>query len=578
MTARRCHFNPMSFFSLLICLFAAELFAADEPATAAGRRPNVIVLLTDDQGYADVGFHGNTQLKTPHLDEFARQGIEFDRFYCSPVCAPTRASLMTGRYYYRSGVIHTSRGGAKMHGDEVTLAERFQSGGYRTGIFGKWHLGDSPPMRPQDQGFDECLVHKSGGIGQSPDQPNSYENPLLWRNGQAVRPSGYCTDIFFDAALQFIAGHRQSPFFVYLATNAPHTPLEIAESYVEPYRQAGLDETTARVYGMITNIDENFGRLLKRLEQLRLRDDTLIIFMGDNGPQQARYNAGLRGRKSQVYEGGIRVPCVWQWPARWKSPGHIQQIAAHLDVAATLSELCQLPLDDTPRFDGISLRPWLDQGPAASTTDRRLVFQCHRGLTPHPFHNAAVVTQRFKLVCEPGTFGSEQPPATPTRFELYDLQADPGESRDVSIEHRQVVNELKRDYENWFQDVRLTRQFEPGRIRIDDRPIVLCRYQDGQFQSGKSTGWPVDVRRGGTYVLQIRRDTVEKGGHVSVRWRDTVKRYRVDRPSDPLTVELEPGRGLLQVLFQPHDADQPIQSSQNTTDGDVTLTPAGQGG
>ena len=239
--------------TVVICaLISIQTFAGDEAPNQADAkgRPNIILILTDDQGYGDVGIHGNDKIKTPHLDRFAQRGVEMTRFYCSPVCAPTRASLMTGRYYYRSGVVHTSRGGAKMHGEETTLAELLQNAGYRTGIFGKWHLGDNYPMRPQDQGFQDVLIHKSGGIGQTPDKPNSYFDPFLWHNGRREKARGYCTDVFFDAAIRFIErsqGETDRPFFVYLPTNAPHTPLEIDAKYSGPYSAIGLNDITARV-------------------------------------------------------------------------------------------------------------------------------------------------------------------------------------------------------------------------------------------------------------------------------------------------------------------------------------------
>ena len=255
--------GPAVPFTLL--LMGATLFLAACSTPPTGRQPNIIIVLTDDQGFGDVGVHGNDKIRTPNLDRFAQEGIEFTRFYVSPVCAPTRASLMTGRYYYRSGVIHTSRGGAKMHGDEVTLAETLRDAGYRTGIFGKWHLGGNYPMRPMGQGFDEALIHKSGGIDQAPDKPNSYFDPLLWHNGQEFKSKGYCTDVFFNAALEFIEDNKDEPFFVYLPTNAPHSPLVVDEKYSSPYADMGLDDRTAKVYGMVENIDENFGRLTAKL-------------------------------------------------------------------------------------------------------------------------------------------------------------------------------------------------------------------------------------------------------------------------------------------------------------------------
>ena len=271
------------------------------PATA-GKPPNIILVLTDDQGYGDIGIHGNDKIRTPNLDRFATEGIEFTHFYVSPVCAPTRASLMTGRYHYRSGVLETYRGGARMDGDEVTLAELLKAVGYRTGIFGKWHLGDSYPMRAIDQGFEEALVLKAGGITQPPDRPNSYFDPLLWENGKPVRRTGYCTDIFFNAALDFIARNREHPFFAYIPTNAPHTPLQVSEHYAAPYRAMGLDDDTARVYGMEQNIDENFGRLLAKLDELDLRRNTIA----DRHQRQRPATAALHGRLARPQDPGLR--------------------------------------------------------------------------------------------------------------------------------------------------------------------------------------------------------------------------------------------------------------------------------
>ena len=221
----------------LLCL--ALLVGCSSNESVPGERPNIVLILTDDQGWGDIGVHGNDRIRTPALDRFAAESVELTRFYVEPVCAPTRAALLTGRYHYRSGVIHTSRGGAKMHGDETTLAEILRAAGYRTGLFGKWHLGDTYPMRPIDQGFEEAIWHKSGGIGQTPDKPNSYLDPWLWRNDEKFQSKGYCTDVFFEAALEFIERHRDEPFFVYLPTNAPHTPLEIADSLLAALRRRG---------------------------------------------------------------------------------------------------------------------------------------------------------------------------------------------------------------------------------------------------------------------------------------------------------------------------------------------------
>jgi arylsulfatase A-like enzyme len=558
---------------VLVCLSVCSRIA-----TAAGDRPNVVLVMTDDQGYGDLGIHGNDQIVTPNLDRFAREGVQFSRFYVSPVCAPTRASLMTGRNYYRTGVIHTSRGGAKMHSDEITIAEVLSKAGYTTGIFGKWHLGDAFPLRPQDQGFAESLVHRSGGISQTPDQPNSYFNPLLWKNGEPVRSRGYCTDVFFDAALSFIEQHRDKPFFAYIPTNAPHTPLEVADKYTQPYLDKGLNETTARVYGMVQNIDENFARLLQRLEELGLRENTLVIFLTDNGPQQKRFTGGLRGRKSQTYEGGIRVPCFVQWPQRLKGGRTVDRIAAHIDLLPTIAAACDAGRNATQRpLDGVSLLPLLDDvnGDAASNwPERVLFFQCHRSLTPKPFQNCAVVTQQFKLVGSPGTFSREDfDSPTEAKFELYDLLADRGEQNDLASQQPEALKRLKAQYEDWFADVRSSRNFTPGIIEVGHPQTTsthLCRYQDGSWVDGRSTGWLVRVVRAGGYRAVVRRGETAGELRLRARWQGNEQIVPLDRRDATTELSLAAGTGLLELVLV-DKAGNEVELQGNATVGDVTL-------
>ena len=536
-------------------------------------RPNIVLVVTDDQGYGDLGIRNNPHLKTPNLDRFAREGIQLDRFYCSPVCAPTRASLMTGRYYYRSGVIHTSRGGAKMHGEEVTIAERLRQAGYATGIFGKWHLGDTYPMRPEDQGFDETLWHRSGGIDQTPDKPNSYFDPYLRENGCKARGDGYCTDVFFDAAIDFIKTKREEPFFVYLPTNAPHTPLEIAERYAVPYRKLGLNDTTARVYGMVANIDENFGRLLEVLEETGQRENTLILFFGDNGPQQARFNDGLRGRKTSTYEGGIRVGAFLQWPARWHRAKRLETIAAHFDIVPTLLAAAGVSPSVGPKFDGANLLPLLD-GQATDWPGRTLFFQCHRGLAPKPFQNCAVITDRYKLVGCPGTFSRENLNTSggPV-LELYDIAEDRGESKNLAADLPQVVAELKDAYMRWFDDVRSTRNFTPGVIHIGneaENPVLLCRYQDGNYRNGIPHGWTVCVERGGKYRFTINRGALQGQGGLHVLWQGNETVLPLGATENSTIGELSPGKGVIDIWFVP-DGAQRVPISDNGTAGNVDV-------
>ena len=262
---------------------------------AGDARPNIVLVMTDDQGWAQVGFHGDPVLRTPHLDRLAGESVEMTRFYVSPVCAPTRAALLTGRYNYRTGVVDTYIGRALMEPGEVTVVEMLRDAGYRTGIFGKWHLGDNYPLRSADQGFQESVVHRGGGIGQPSDAPGSdYFDPILFHNGEQKRYTGYVTDVLFDEAIRWIGAGDGAPFFAYVPTNAPHSPYLVPDGYREAYAARGLSDRDARIYGMIANIDDNVGRLLAHLEAHDLARDTLVIFMTDNGPTTRLYHAGGR--------------------------------------------------------------------------------------------------------------------------------------------------------------------------------------------------------------------------------------------------------------------------------------------
>ncbi len=499
-------------------LGASQAFAADD---SSSKRPNVVVVITDDQGYGDIGCHGNDKIRTPNVDRLAGQSVEMTRFYVCPVCAPTRASLMTGRYNYRTGVVDTYLGRAMMHSDELTLAEMLGQAGYKTGIFGKWHLGDNYPLRTIDQGFHESLVHNGGGLGQPSDPPgNRYDDPILQHNGEAKQYEGYCTDIFTDAAIDFIRQNKDRPFFCYLSTNAPHTPLQIDDKYVKPYLEMGLDETTAKIYGMVENIDDNMGKLTKALDAMELVENTILIFMTDNGPQQPRYTAGLRGRKGSVYEGGIRVPFFIRWPKRLRAGKKIDRIAAHIDFVPTLLKACGAPLPDDRKIDGRNLLPLMTQEDP-NWEDRTLFTQWHRGDEPEAFRACAAFNQRYKLV---------------DGKELYDLKNDPAEKKNIADEHPEIVESLRKEYMAWFKDVSSTRGYFPPRIHIGTRhenPVILTR-QDWRGPrvgwGNKSLGyWEVKVTHAGSYQIKLRFNRISedcvahfKLGDVSVK-TDVVK-------------------------------------------------------
>jgi arylsulfatase A-like enzyme len=501
----------------------------------ARKHPNVILVLTDDQGYADLACHGNQHLRTPHLDRVHRESVRFTNFHSSPLCSPTRASLMTGRYNYRTGVIDTWVGLAMMRASEVTLAEALGGAGYRTGLFGKWHLGDNYPLRPMDQGFEETLTFTDGMLGAIGDPaPNTYFDPVLLRNGQPEKTSGYCTQVFFDAALRFMEKNREQPFFVYLPTNVPHGPLDVAEADAAPYRAMGLDDATAKVYGMVENLDRHMGRLLRFLETSGLDKDTILIFMTDNGLAGARYNAGLRGQKGSVYNGGIKVPFFLRAPGRLPAGVDVDRIAAHIDVYPTLLDLCGVKKPDAAPVDGVSLRPLLS-GNAANWPDRTLFFQQTRpdpqGIDePRLYTHGAARSQRYKIV-----MSAADPKELYTKAigvgetELFDMEKDPGESTNIAPAHPGIVSKMRSDYEAWFRDV--TRGLHPPvRNRLgapEANPTTLTgqdvrgpqalfvawnhRMAERHRQSEpKGSGyWEVEVMRGGEYEITLRFGAAE---------------------------------------------------------------------
>ena len=294
---------------VLIAVLAvvASLAATVQAQDARRKRPNVVLVMTDDQGYGDVAAHGNAMINTPNMDALYRQSVRLTDFHVDPTCSPTRSALMSGRYSTRTGVWHTIMGRSLMSTDELTIAEVFKAGGYRTGMFGKWHLGENYPLRPQDQGFDYVVCHGGGGVGQGPDWwGNDYFDDTYFRNGRPEKFTGYCTDVWFAEAMEFIERNKDRPFFAYLATNAPHGPLNVAEEYSRPYEQKGVTPNMAKFYGMITNIDENLGKLMRQLDRLGIAEETILIFMTDNGTAAGRpIKSSLQRRHARRHGLGI---------------------------------------------------------------------------------------------------------------------------------------------------------------------------------------------------------------------------------------------------------------------------------
>ncbi|MSU48681.1 MAG: arylsulfatase [Opitutus sp.] len=540
---------------LVVALLTSAVAAL---AGAAAPRPNIVLIMTDDQGYGDLGIHGNPVLETPHLDALARGGATMKNFHVSPVCSPTRASLMTGRYNYRTRVVDTFKGRSMMDPDEVTIAEVLRGAGYATGIFGKWHLGDNYPMRATDQGFAEALTIRGGGLAQPSDpieNERRYTNPIVFRNNRHEQATGFCTDVFFDGALGFIEAAQRAgrPFFAYIAPNAPHDPLhDVPPALYAKYKAKDLTpvligpgkdtDSVARIYAMVENIDENVGRLMARLEARKLLANTIVIFMCDNGPASLRYVGPMRGKKSEPFDGGIRSPFFVHWPARLKPGTASDRIAAHIDVMPTLLDAAAEPVPAGLKLDGRSLLPLLESRDA-NWPDRTFVLQSHRGNRPASTHNMTVRTQRWKLV-HPTGFGRETP-AADIPFELYDLPADPMEGNNLAATQPGVLQRLRDAYTAWFADVSSTRpdNFAPPRIVIgtDHETTTVLSRQNWRVPDKGDTGregtWLLRAEREAVYSLEIRWLKPVAPGVVEVRAGDVVRTIDVRAATDRVTLD-----------------------------------------
>ncbi len=524
---------------LPVCLAAAAAttgWAADDL-----QRPNVVLVLTDDQGYGDLSCHGNPVLETPYLDRLHRESIRLVDFHVAPMCTPTRGELMTGRDALRNGAYCACSGRTFLRRGLATLPEAFAESGYATGIFGKWHLGDNYPHRPQDRGFDRAVYHLGWGITSTPDYWNNdyfddffRDHPAGRRGAVPIRQfAGYCSDVWFREAAAWIRQCRKAdrPFFAYISTNAPHGPFFAPKEFRQPYRE--LDRDTAGFFAMIANLDENMARLDRMLRETGLRDDTLLIFMTDNGGTGGInvYNAGMRGAKASLYEGGHRVPCFLRWPrGGLRAPGDVDALAHATDVLPTLVDLCRLQAPDDPP-DGISLAPLLRGRPQPDLDERMIVVQ-YGGLDPtHPQkHDAAVLWKRWRLV-----HGDE----------LYHVGDDPGQKHDVASKHPEVVARMRGHYQRWWSDVeptldrferivlgsdrenparlssldwlatKLVPAAQPFDIRLLGVPVVEGSLPGGRPLPVMNGPWHVEIARDGRYEIALRRWPQEAGAPLS---------------------------------------------------------------
>jgi len=473
--------------------------------------------MTDDQGYGDIAAHGNPWVKTPAMDLLHEQSVRLTNFHVDPCCAPSRSALLTGQHSSRSGVWHTIGGRSLLGTNNVTMAEVLRDNGYRTGVFGKWHLGENYPFRPMDRGFEESVIHGGGGVGANPDYPkNNYFDDIYLHNGVPEQYQGYCNTVWFEEAWRFINENEDQPFFCFVSSNVPHAPLLVDSSYIEPYMDLVPDRLPA-FYGMITKLDEDLGVFLNRLDAAGLRDNTLLIFMTDNGPcpwfggiiidEQGfpldGYSAGMRGGKIWGYENGHRVPCYISWPAGGVGGGlDINQLTAHIDLLPSMIEWCQLEVDIDPAFDGISLKSLIDH-PTGDYPDRTLFIHNQRVDFPVAFKDYQVLSERWRLVKR-------------DTLELYDIDQDPEQKFDVAADHPDVVQKMFVDYENWWNDIYRDMQgFNPIVLGTKHQNPSTLYSHDAHRAKGEANYWVVHFEEAGKYKFKVAMsgsDRLPEGG------------------------------------------------------------------
>lgn len=527
----------------LLIILCQSVTADSSPLPA---QPNILFVLTDDQGWWDLGMRGNKDIETPVLDQFAEESVDFTRYYAAPVCAPTRAGLMTGRYCFRTGLYNTRFGGDTLGINEITIAQVLKQAGYRTGCFGKWHLGKYAPYQPHLRGFDEFLGHYHGHIDEY-DYPDQ-----IVHNGKPVEARRYVTDLFTDAAIEFIEAGDDRPWFCYVPLNAPHSPWVVGTSHdgqargdvlIAKYLKKGLALREARIYAMIDIIDENMGRLLETLRQDKLAENTVVIFMTDNGGVSRHYKAGLRSNKGSIYEGGVRVPLLVRWPKQFPAGGEVAAQCSHVDLFPTFCELAGAAVPDDRKIDGKSLVPLLRAGMGARHHD--YVYHAWDRYFPNPDFRWAVSDQRWKLACQVARTGSAaRVSADPqissnkpsrSKWQLFDLQNDPGEKTNLAKAHPKTVDRLRVEFLRWFEDVTDGVTYQPVPIPIGhpSEPVVeiqpsWAKWQgknieyvfrgydwdtiEGWKDKGEAATWNLDVLSPGTWEVELSYGRSARGG------------------------------------------------------------------
>ncbi len=492
----------LAWVTVLVCVVTA----------GAAKRPNVVLVITDDQGYGDLSCHGNPVLKTPHLDRLHADSVRLTDYHVAPTCSPTRAALITGHWTNRTGVWHTIMGRSMLRHNEVTIGRILADGGYHTAMFGKWHLGDNYPYRPEDRGFQEVLRHGGGGVGQTPDfWDNAYFDGSYFHNGKPVPAKGFCTDVFFDYAKRFIRKVKDDdkPFFVYLCTNAPHGPMHSPVKSSAPYAKQGVN--VANFFGMISNIDDNVGAMRAFLKQEGLAENTIFIFTTDNGTSSGAHihNDGMRGRKDSEYDGGHRVPFFIYWPKGGLTGGRdVDTITSYVDIVPTLINYTGVPAPKGVKFDGVNIRQ-LIEGKAKDWPDRILVTDSQRVRDPIKWRKSSVMTNQWRLV---------------NGKDLFDIRADPGQKTNLAKQHPAVVSRLAKFYEAWWQELVPTFG-QPTAIYLGHpapsaNPVTLTCHdwiadgstpwnqrhiRNAEKKPGNTGFWAVDVKSAGEYSVELRR-------------------------------------------------------------------------
>jgi len=488
------------FFTLI--LFAGMTFAL---LASASQSPNVVFVVTDDQGYGDLRCHGNPVIETPNLDKLHAQSVRFTNFHVDPTCSPTRGALMSGKYSHRAKVWHTICGGNHLRASEMTMADAFKASGYRTGMFGKWHLGSNYPYRPMDRGFDEWLGQGDGGTGTTDDWfDNDRVNDHYWHNGERVQQDGYAPDVLFNAALDFMT-EDEKPFFVYLATYMPHSPHTLPDrSWTKKY-ESQVSNKIAYFFAGIEHLDRNVGRLRKALEESGKAQDTIIIFMSDNGGTAgcSLFNAGMRGHKGQVYDGGHRVPFFIHWPnGKLKHGADVADLTAHIDVLPTLIDLCKLTPGRKVDFDGRSFKQQLFR-PELELPKRTLFVEKQRNFKPKEWANTAGMTKRWRLV---------------NNRELYDMSKDIGQKTNVIKQNPEVAESIRQSHKAYWKRVtpgdRDVPRFIVGHpkdqetfLQPMDWYLPSVPWNHAQVASGSRAvgAWDIDIAEAGVYRFEVRR-------------------------------------------------------------------------